>query len=277
MNTSNRILPLTRVVSLLVLPFLWLAFLILYFYPDLSGERFAWAIQPSLTAMYMGAGYLGGSWLFVNTLLGKRWDRVRGGFLPVTAFTWFMMLATFLHWDRFSHGRLGFTLWLILYLVTPLLVPAIWLRNHKMDSGEPEQNDVRIAPAIRWILRLIAIAAVTFAVVGFISPNFAIGTWPWVLTPLTARVMCGWVALLGVGALTMSNEMRWSGWKVPLESIAIWHVLVFVAAFINRADFKDSLFNWYTFSVGVMLLGIFVFYPLMEWRSRKINSLRMEV
>ncbi len=277
MNTSNRILPLTRVVSLLVLPFLWLAFLILYFYPDLSGERFAWAIQPSLTAMYMGAGYLGGSWLFVNTLLGKRWDRVQGGFLPVTAFTWFMMLATFLHWDRFSHGRLGFTLWLILYLVTPLLVPAIWLRNHKMDSGEPEQNDVRIAPAIRWILRLIAIAAVTFAVVGFISPNFAIGTWPWVLTPLTARVMCGWVALLGVGALTMSNEMRWSGWKVPLESISIWHVLVFVAAFINPADFKDSLFNWYTFSVGVMLLGIFVFYPLMEWRSRKINSLRMEV
>jgi len=63
LQTDDRILPITRIVAVIVVPFLWLAFLILFFTPDLSGERFAWAIKPHMTAMYLGAGYLGGSWL----------------------------------------------------------------------------------------------------------------------------------------------------------------------------------------------------------------------
>ena len=277
MKQNNRILPLTRLVSLVVIPFLWLAFVILYFYPDFSGERFAWSIIPHMTAMYMAAGYLGGSWLFVNTVLGKRWHRVQQGFLPITTFTWFMLFATFLHWERFSHGRLGFTLWLILYVITPFLVPAIWLSNRRTDPREPEPDDMIIRPIMRRILLLIALAALAFAVVGFINPDFAIQVWPWTLTPLTARVICGWVALLGVGALTMSNEPRWSGWKVPLESITIWHILVFVAAFLNPTDFRTGMVNWYTISIGAMLVGILIFYALMEWRRRKIDSVRVHV
>jgi hypothetical protein len=269
MKDSDKIFPVTRLVSAIVIPFLWLAFLILFFYPDLSGERFAWSIMPHMTAMYMAAGYLGGSWLFINAILGSRWHRIQGGFLPITAFTWFMMIATFLHWDRFSHGRLGFTLWLILYVITPFLVPALWFFNRRTDPGAPEERDVTIPSTVGLILKLIALGSLIFALVSFIRPEFAIQAWPWTLTPLTARVMCGWVALLGVGALTMSNETRWSGWKVPLESIAIWHVLVFFAVFLNPADFKTGPVNWYTVSIGVMLVGIFVFYPMMEMRSRK--------
>lgn len=51
MNTDDRIQSFTRGAAVIVIPFLWLAFLILYFYPDTSGERFAWAIKPHMTAM----------------------------------------------------------------------------------------------------------------------------------------------------------------------------------------------------------------------------------
>lgn len=138
MRTDDRIQPITRIVAVIVIPFLWLAFLILFFNPDSSGERFAWAIKPHMTARYMAAGYLGGSWLFINAIFGKRWHRIAGGFLPITTFTWFMMVSTFLHWDRFSNN-LGFYLWLVLYVVTPFLVPVLWNYNRKMDSGEPSQ------------------------------------------------------------------------------------------------------------------------------------------
>lgn len=269
MKTNDEIYPLTRRVAMIVVPFLWLAFLILFFIPDSTGERFAWAIKPHMTALYMGAGYLGGSWLFIRAISGKRWHHIQGGFLPITTFTWFMMIATFLHWDRFSHGRLGFYLWLILYIVTPFLVPVLWYNNRKADSGEPESNDIAISPIVGWILKLIAIGSLIFVLAGFIDPKIMIQAWPWTLTPLTARVMCGWIALLGVGAFTMSNETRWSGWKIPLESIAIWHVLVFVAAFMNPADFKTGLINWYTVAIGAMLIGIFIFYPMMEMRRHK--------
>lgn len=269
MNKDDKILSVTRAVAAIVIPFLWLAFLILFFYPDTTGERFAWAIKPHMTSMYMGAGYLGGSWLFVNALFGKRWHRVQGGFLPISTFTWFMMFATFLHWDRFAHGAPGFTLWLIFYVITPFLVPAVWFLNRKTDDGALEENDTLISPTVRLILKLIAAGSLLFVLIGFIHPPFAIAAWPWTLTPLTARVICGWVALLGVGALIMSNETRWSGWKVTLQSIAIWHVLVLIAAVMNPTDFKSGLLNWYTASIGIMLIGILIFYPLMEMRSRQ--------
>lgn len=266
---DDRIYPLTRLVAIVLLPFLWLAFFILYFFPDMTGERFAWRINPPMMSVYMGAGYLGGSWLFIHTALGKRWHRAQAGFLPVTAFTWFMMLSTFLHWDRFAQGNLGFILWAALYIITPFLVPALWFYNRRTDPGQPEEADVRIPPTVLWILRLIAAISLLFVLVGFVNPGFVSDVWPWTLTPLTARVMCGWVALLGVGALAMSNETRWSGWKVPLESIAIWHVLVLAGAGMNPADFKTGLVNWYTLSIGAMVIGILIFYPLMERRREK--------
>ena len=268
---DDSIKPFTRWIAVIVVPFLWLAFLILFFFPDSSGERFAWAIKPHLTAMYMGAGYLGGSWLFINAIFGKRWHRIAGGFLPITTFTWFMMFATFLHWDRFSNN-LAFILWLILYVMTPFLVPTLWYLNGKVDSGEREETDVLISDVVGKVLKLMGILGSIYAVVGFINPNFAIQTWPWTLTPLTARMICGWIALLSVGAFTMSNEIRWSGWKIPLESIAIWHVFVFVAIFMNRSELTMGLINWFTVAIGGMLIGIFVFYPMTEMRRRRKSS-----
>ncbi len=64
---DDLILPLTRIVAIVVIPFLWLAFLILFFFPDQTGERFAWQITPHMTSLYIGAGYLGGSWLKKNS------------------------------------------------------------------------------------------------------------------------------------------------------------------------------------------------------------------
>jgi hypothetical protein len=263
---DDKIYPFTRIVGVIVIPFLWLAFLILYFFPDTSGERFAWAIKPHMTALYMGAGYLGGSWLFINAIFGKRWHRIQGGFLPITTFTWFMLLATFLHWNRFSHGSLGFALWLILYVVTPFLVPTIWFFNRRSDSGQPEAHDPLIATPILWILRAIGVGSLLFVLLGFSNPAFAIQAWPWTLTPLTARVMMGWIGLLGVGALIMSFEKRWSGWRVPLEAIVTWHILVLVAAFMNVPDFKTGIVNWYTIAITVMVVATLIFYPLMEMR-----------
>jgi hypothetical protein len=269
MKKNDEIFPVTRWVAVLVVPFLWLAYLILFFFPDSTGVRFAWAIKPHMTSLFMGAGYLGGSWLFLNAIFGKRWHRIQGGFLAVTTFTWFMLLSTFLHWGKFSHGRLGFNLWLILYAVTPVLVPALWFFNRKTDPHQPEEQDAGTPAGMGWLLKLIGLAGLAFAVIGFVDPTMAMRAWPWTLTALTARVMCGWIALLSVGALSMSFEARWSGWKVPLESIVIWHGLVLVAAAMNPGDFKASPVNWYTVAIGAMLVGIFILYGWMEKSRRR--------
>lgn len=265
---DDRILPATRIVAVIVIPFLWLAFLILFFNPDSTGEHFAWQIKPHMTSLYIGAGYIGGSWLFVNILIQKHWHRVQGAFLPITVFTWFMLAATLLHWDRFSHGTLGFNLWLILYAVTPFLVPAIWISNKEADTRQPEESDLLVAPIILWILRLIGTIGLATVIVSFFSPEFLIRIWPWALTPLTARVMCGWIALLSVGAFVMAGDRRWSYWRIPLESIFIWHVLVLLAGVIKITDFTVSIVNWYIVTIALMVTGIIIYYLLMEGKRR---------
>ncbi len=267
---NNQIFRSTRLISAVVVPFLVLAFIILYFYPNLSGERFAWKIQPNMTAVFMGAGYLGGAGLFINAIFGRRWHHIAAGFPPVTTFTVAMLLATALHWDRFDSRHFPFILWLGLYVITPFLVPWMWLRNRVTDPGIPEANDLLVPVVARWSLRLLGVFLFVFAVVGFIAPQWVIGLWPWQLTPLTARVLSGWFALLGVGGIVISRDPRWSAWRVGLQSIGLWHILVVIGALFNQADFFNGLLNWYLISVTLVLIGMAVLYIQMESSRRSL-------
>ena len=54
---DDRILPLTRAIVVVVVGILVLATDVLYLHPEQTPDRFAWTIQPTFTAMVMGAGY----------------------------------------------------------------------------------------------------------------------------------------------------------------------------------------------------------------------------
>lgn len=272
---DDRIFPMTKIIAAIVIPFLWAAFFMLWLFPDQTGELFAWAIKPHMTSLYLGAGYLGGSWFFINAILGRRWHRIQGGFLPITSFTWAMLIATFLHWERFSHGKLGFNLWLILYIVTPFLVPALWLYNRRTDDRQPEASDVILSTPLIWLSRLVGVAVLLFAVVSFIFPTLIISVWPWTLTPLTGRVLAGWLSLVGVGGLAMSFDNRWSTWRMPLESNWIWYVLVLVAAWLNPTDFKPGALIVFSIILGAILIGVLVFYLIMERQRRASTPQRL--
>jgi hypothetical protein len=267
-NHSDRIYPVTRLVAAIVVPVLVLAFAILYFMPGQSGERFAWAIQPDLMAMFMGAGYIGGAYLFLRVALGGRWHRVAPGFLPVTAFTISMLLATILHWERFELGHFPFILWLILYVVTPFLIPFLWWWNRHEDPGTPEPGDKVVPAAARYGLMAAGAIIGLFALLGILAPTTLIDLWVWPLTPLLARVLGGWFALLAVGGLTIGRETRWSAWQIGLTSIFVWHLLVLIAAVVRAGDFKSSVVNWYTILLVLGLVGMAVLAVAMTLRRR---------
>ncbi len=265
---DDRILPATRLVAVLVVPILVLAFLILFLVPGQTGARFAWEIKPSMTAAYMGAGYLGGAWLFANAIFGRRWHRVAAGFPAVTAFTWAMLLVTVLHWERFDTGHFPFRLWLVLYVVTPFLVPWLWWRNRRADPGTPEPADPTVPRAARLAMRLLGGLLLVAGAIALVWPATISAIWPWTLTPLTARVLGGWFGLQGVGGLAIASDSRWSAWRVGLESIGLWQILILVGAVIYRADFAGGLLNWYLLSVLVVVLGMIALYARMESRRR---------
>jgi hypothetical protein len=272
-RVDDRIFPITKIVAALVIPFLWLAFLILYLFPHESGQRFAWEINPFIMAIYMGAGYLGGSFLFLITLVGKRWHRVAAGFPAVTGFTIMMLLATILHWNRFDINHFPFQLWLILYVVTPVLVPVLWWRNRVTDPKVPEPGDILVPKLVRTGVLLVGLAILLVSVVSFFWQSLLIQVWPWALTPLTARILAGWGVLLGAGSIALSTDARWSSWRVAGGSIAIWHFLYLIGSFIHAGDFKDGQWlNWFNLSVVGFLIALSALVVWFETtRSRKMT------
>lgn len=267
---DDRILPLTRIILMVVVPFLLLAFLILYVFPETSGERFAWEIKPNMTALLIGAGYLGGAYVFVFTIFGRRWHRVATAFLPVSAFTIAMLVATILHWDRFDMRHFPFQLWLILYIVTPFLVPFMWLRNRVTDPGTPEEDDLIVPGFARLGMLVFGLAGLGVMGLMFLTPEAMMSIWPWKLTPLTARILGGWFALLGVGGIMTSRDPRWSAWRTPMQSITLWAVLVLVGAFRNPQDFAPAgVWNVFTIGTLISVAAMVIFQVGMEFKRRQ--------
>ena len=118
---DDRILIFTRVISIIVIPFLLLAFIILYIFPDQTDQRWAWEIQPPMTALFVGSGYLGGAYFFLNVISSHRWHRVAIGFPAIAVFTLSMLLLTLLHWELFDTHRPAFQ------LPNTLPCPSKWL------------------------------------------------------------------------------------------------------------------------------------------------------
>jgi hypothetical protein len=97
---DDRVLRGTRVLGAVIVPFLLVAFALLYFFPDDTRHWFAWNVQPTIMPLIMAAGYIAGAYFFVRVARETRWHRIQVGFLPVTAFTLFMAIGTYAHLDR---------------------------------------------------------------------------------------------------------------------------------------------------------------------------------
>ena len=270
---NDQILPITRWVAALVVPILLLAFIILYLLPNRTADYFAWTINPTMTSMMMGAGYLAGAYFFTHVVLAKKWHHVALGFPAVTAFVWFMLIATILHYDRFNHNHPAFIAWLILYVVTPILIPALWWFNRKKDPGLPDALDVVIPKWARTIMGVIAIVTLGNAVLMLLFPAWYIPIWPWQLSPLTARIVAGWFALPGMVALGVAADSRWSAARITLQSQIIGLVLILVAVARSWQEFDAGKAATWVFVGGLAAL-LLVVVGLYSYETAVYNNTR---
>lgn len=263
---SNLIYPVTRWVAGLVIPFLVVAFIILYFLPSHTAKLFAWEIKPPMTAMMLGSAYAGGIYYFTGVILTRQWHRIKVGLIPVTIFASILNVATILHWDKFNHGTLPFFAWVSLYFTTPFIVFGLWLWNRGQDTNQPDKSDVIIHPLIRLVIGVIGATTLAIAIFLFLNPKLMIQLWPWTLTPLTSRVMAAMFSLPGMVGLGMAMDSRWSSAQIILQSQGFSILLILVAVFRSRVDFNWSTpGSWlFTIGLGAMLAGIVMFLALFR-------------
>jgi hypothetical protein len=247
------------VLGAFIVPFLLVAFPLLYFFANDTGNWWAWEIRPSMTAFIMGAGYIAGAYFFARVALASRWHRVHVGFLPITAFTAFLGVATIIYWDWFDDDHVAFWIWTALYFTTPFLVPLAWLRNRGTDPGTLEATGDRCLPsAVRSTLIGVALVQVVIAVVLIASPSTMVDIWPWPIDSLGASTLAAWFALPGVTALMMGIDGRWSAVRITLESQLIGLALILVATARAWEQFDTSNPLSYVFVAGIasLLVGL---------------------
>ena len=268
-DRDDRVYQETRILGAVIVPFLLVAFALLYFFPDDTRHWFAWDVQPTITPLIMGAGYVAGAYFFVRVARETRWHRIQVGFLPVTAFTLFMAIGTFNHLDRFMHAHAAFWIWVGLYVVTPVLVPLAWWRNRATDPGDAEPGEPPLPMFVRPALLIAGALQSVVALVLLLSPSTMIEHWPWYLTPLTAQTLGGWFALPGVTALMMGLDGRWSAIRITLESQLIGLALILLATVRAWEDVDTSNGLAYVFVAGIAAL--FVALLALEWRMVAVS------
>ena len=150
----------TRLLAAVIVPFLVVAFAVLFPWPDHTRQWFAWTIKPTMIPMVLGAAYLGGAYFFIRAFRADRWHTIKAGFIPVTMFASCLGIATIIHWDKFNHHHIAFWIWATLYFTTPLLVLAVFIRNERLTTA-PSPDELRIPATARAVIAITGIAAVS--------------------------------------------------------------------------------------------------------------------
>ena len=259
--------PVLVALSVLLIPILVVAFLILYVRPDAGADFFAWPISPLMSSMMLGATYLGGSYFFLVVIYSREWRHVWLGFLPISAFAATMGLATLLHWDLFVHDRFGFLVWAVLYFVVPFVLPVLWYRNQRLVVEADVEPERELTPIVRRGFGGLGVGLTVAGVLLFLVPNQMAAVWPWTLSTLTARVMAAIYLLPGLVGLGLAYAGTWNGTRYLLHSLAISVVLMLVAVVVARTDFDWSHPTSWLFAGGLIaILGLVAFaYRTEGW------------
>jgi hypothetical protein len=247
-TSEDAVLPATRFLSAFIIPFLVVAFVVLYGLPDDTDKWFAWTIKPTMTPMTLGAVYIGGAYFFLRAFRAKEWHTVKAGFVAVGTFATLMGVATIIHWDKFNHGHVAFWLWAGLYFTTPFLVWSVWAANRRLDS-HAGPGDLLLPPAARAVMAGTGVLAVIAGAYLFLLPSQAIDVWPWTITPLTSRVL-GAVFMLGIAGLGVLTDARWSAARIMLQVQVFMLSLILLAAVRAHDEFDGSVLT-------LLLLGGF--------------------
>jgi hypothetical protein len=266
---DDHLLSPTKWTARLIIPVLVAAFVILWIFPGRTKQLWAWTIKPDMTAIVMGGGYLSGAYFFFRVAREREWHRVAVGFLGTTVFTAVLLGATLLHWDRFNHGHVSFWAWLGLYVLTPLLLPWLWVRNQRTDPRRAAPGEVLVPRGLRMAVGAGGALQLLLAAWIFVAPEQAADVWPWFITPLTARAVSAFVAFPAVVWSAFFWEERWSCFRITQQVATVGLVLVGLGAIRAHDDFVGPAWSvtLYTVSLVAALVMLVALQLAMDRRA----------
>jgi hypothetical protein len=246
---------------------------VLFLLPHLTDRIWSWPIQPPMSAVALGAGYIFGAIAFATLLLRNQWHALGVALVTAWVFSIVQLAATLIHLDRFFVGTMRFNVWFVIYVALPILVPVIWFFNRRQGARLKPDDLVFIWP-VRIALLLAGILALAFGVFMFVYPPGAAAVWPWLLTPLMSRVLSGWVLFLGMAGCLIFFEPRYSAFRSALPGFMIWALALLVGSLLHLDNFnfeRPAAWLWFLAVLG-LIAGTALMLGVFEWMAYRRRS-----
>jgi hypothetical protein len=272
-SANDRVLVASRVLAAIIVPILVGAFIMLYLLPNDTGRLFAWPIKPPMSAMMLGATYLGGAYFFSRVAISRQWHTVRLGFLPVSTFAGILGVATLLHWDKFTHGHISFELWAFLYFTLPFVIPVVWYLNQQANRGSAQPAEQPFTGGLRLAIGATGVVLAVASALLLVFPELMIPAWPWSLTPLTARVLAAMFALPGLVGLGVAIDGCWSSASIIFQAQGISILLILIAMARTLDEIQWGQAGIWSFIGGLLLVILLVGLAYLQSSRRTAQSI----
>lgn len=234
--------------------------------PQDTETGFAWHIEPLVMAAALGGLYIAATPSIVLQALAGRWEMIRVLIPTAICFTTAELVATLLHLDKFSVGTAPFFIWLASYVLPPPSFIAMYAYHQR--RAEPLGTGVALPPPLRRTLIVIGALLTLDAIVGFAFPEWFTGSFPWELTPLTARVLCGWLIAVGTLMLSIARENDRDRVRLasPMLILLLPAVGLQVARFAGQVDLSNPRL-WIGAAIFGFTAGCGLYLARGSWRT----------
>lgn len=174
---------------------------VLFFAPALGRDVWAWSAAP-FNARYIGAIYFAALLPLVVFAWSGRWSPGRVVLWMIFTFTTTIMLAMWVHLDRFEWSRPATWAFWFLYLFLPVnsVVFMVRLRGLRAAQG------ARLAPAHDAAVLVIAVALAVYGAALLLVPQTATAFWPWPVDAFHGRIYAATFITPAVGAALIRRE-----------------------------------------------------------------------
>lgn len=236
-SALTAVTPGARLFMRAALVFVSAAGLSLYLLSEQTSFYFAWTIKPSITAAFLGGGYLAVATALGLGLRESDWAPVRVGVWVVATGLVSILIASLLHLDKFHlyspiwTARVWAWSWLFLYVaLIPGLLAVLWAqrRQPRTNSGPGIGLPTGLPTGLRvgqWGLgSLMAVMGLAL----FVVPESAQQLWPWPLTPLTARMVGSFYLAFGVSLFAAARENDFARIRVSSLACVVFAALQFI-------------------------------------------------
>jgi len=237
----------------------------LFVFSEQTETRFAWTIQPPLTAAFLGGCYWAAFVLEALVARSKTWTEARVAIPGVLIFTTLTNIPTFQNLDNYRLDAIVAWVWVATYMVVPVVMAALLYLQLRLPGTETPRTAPLPRP-LRGALLAIAVPFVGLGVAMMVAPEASGALWPWELNPaestyqsFTEPYLGCWLIGLGCVAGHAFWENDYHRNRSVFPSMAALGVLQLVAV-VRFGDVLDtaspSVWLYFFILLGLLAVGL---------------------